>query len=300
MFIKRENDGIIYYASTLLESEGFANGFFARYGGVSKGDFESLNVSTARLDSFGAADSKANVLENYRRALSVIGSEPERAVAARQVHSADVLKVTGKDGGRGICPDREAMPDADALLLDGKEQGVDVVCVKTADCVPILLANKVSGSVCAVHAGWRGSAADIAAKAAKALSDGDMDSIIAAIGPCIGLCCYEVGGEVVTAFRELFTSKGYGFDTDELLPLFPSHSAGGKRHADLAKINARLLEKCGVRRENIDAADICTSCYKDEKGIRPFFSHRAQSGHSGTFVSAVRKMQNAELAKHGF
>ena len=115
---------------------------------------------------------------------------------------------------------------------------------------------------------------DIAAKAAQKIADGNMSDVVAAIGPCIGQCCYEVGAEVYTAFEQLFVSKNVGYDINTLFTK--------RRHLDLALANRELLKFVGVDAENIDISGICTCCFGDE-----FFSHRASSGHSGTFVSAV-------------
>lgn len=287
MFIKREKNNIIYYTSPLFDRHGVNHMFCTRHGGVSSGDFGSLNVSTARKDSYGQCDSPVNVEENYRRALSVLDCTPANSCAAKQVHSDIVTEVTRHDGGKGIIASSPAMSDCDGVILRKSVGNIGAVCVKTADCVPILLADLSSGDVCAVHAGWRGSAADIVSKAAHKLSNGKPENIIAAIGPCIGLCCYEIGDEVYFAFNALFNSKSYGYNTESLFSVAPTCSMGGKRHLGLALANAELLKLCGVREENIDISGICTCCFKDEHGKSVFFSHRGWGGHSGTFLSAV-------------
>ncbi len=287
MFIKREKNNIIYYTSPLFDDHGIPHMFCTRHGGVSSGDFDSLNVSTARKDLQGLCDSLSNVEENYRRALSVLGCTPENSCAARQVHSDIVAEVCENDFGKGIIASSPVMNDCDGVILRKSVANTGAVCVKTADCVPILLADLSTGDVCAVHAGWRGSAADIAAKAATKLSRGKPENIIAAIGPCIGLCCYEVGGEVYSAFDFLFKSRDCSYNTDGVFTISPVCSMGGKRHLNLALANAELLKLCGVKEENIDISGICTCCFKDEKGKSVFFSHRGWGGHSGTFLSAV-------------
>lgn len=288
MFIKNESEGIVYYTSPLLSESGFSHMFCTRHGGVSRGDFESLNVSTARKDRNGFADSASHVEENYRRALHVLKTQPEEACAAKQVHSDILHYVAVTDGGRGILEHLSPLSDCDGVLLTPENEKIRAVCVKTADCVPILLANRQTGAVCAVHAGWRGSAADIAGKAATALADGHMENVLAAIGPCIGLCCYEVGDELYRAFSRLFHYNKAADEVDRYLPLFPSCSMGGKRHADLAGINRVLLEYHGVLPGNIDVSSLCTSCTTDAAtGEKLFFSHRASGGHSGTFPSII-------------
>ena len=143
-----------------------------------------------------------------------------------------------------------------------------------------------NGDVCAVHAGWRGTALDIAVKAAKKLSGGDMDSVVVAIGPCIGRCCYEVGEEVRSSFEMLFRSKDMSYDMNMIFTVMPTCSMGGSIYLDLARANKELLVLSGVPEKNIDVSGICTCCFEDG-GDRPFFSHRAYGGYSGTFFSGV-------------
>lgn len=288
MYIRNETNGLTYFTSPLLTAARFPHAFCTRKGGVSCGDFASLNVSTSRKNRDGFADSPEHVEENYRRALALLDLRPEQACAAKQIHSNTVIEAREADGGKGICASRDNMPDADAVLLADNNAAVRAVCVKTADCVPILLANRKTGSVCAVHAGWRGTAAGIVREAAKKLADGHPQNVLAAIGPCIGLCCYEVGDEVVGALTRLLRSIDAEPDTERYLPLFPSCSASTRRHADLAVINRALLASVGVPEENVDCAGLCTACTRDADGEPLFFSHRASGGHSGTFVSLIR------------
>ena len=288
MLQRHECKGICYYTSQLLSEAGFRHMFCTRMGGVSSGDFASLNVSTARKDRSGFPDSARNVEENYRRIADVLELAPEKACAAKQVHSDIVYTVQRTDGGKGVLEAFPVLDGCDGVLLEPDCEEIDAVCVKTADCVPILLANSETGAVCAVHAGWRGSAADIVTKAAKMLAHGCMEHILAAIGPCIGRCHYEVGEEVYAAFARLLRSKDAVSDIDRYVPVFPSCSMGGKRHADLAGINRALLEYSGVPSGNIEVSGFCTCCKTDEKtGEKLFFSHRASGGFSGTFASVI-------------
>lgn len=285
MFTKRCKNGVIYYTSPLFDKYGIRHMFATRIGGVSGGAFDSLNVSTARKDELGNTDYARNVEENYRRALAVIGALPENSVAAKQVHEGTVLLADKEHGGRGILADFAEMPGGDGLIAK-KDGGIDAVCVKTADCVPILLKNIITGDISAVHAGWRGTASDIVTNAVTKLSEGNPEAVVAAIGPCIGRCCYEIGGEVYSRFEMLFRSKDRNYDMNMLFTLMPTCSMGGSTYLDLARANSELLRFSGVKPENIDVSGICTCCFSD-KGMYPFFSHRASGGFSGTFVSAI-------------
>ena len=123
-------------------------------------------------------------------------------------------------------------------------------------------------AIAAIHAGWRGSAAAIAQKTAEKLKSigANPENIYAAIGPCIGQCCYEVSADVAEKFSEkYYVSKG-----------------GGKYMLDLAAVNADLIAECGVSRKNISVSDICTRCNNNL-----FFSHRGQNGKSGTLGGII-------------
>ena len=283
MFTKHENNGVCFYTSPVFEKYSIVHGFFTRHGGVSTGAFDSLNVSTARRDKDGNLDKPQNVYENYRLALSILGTVPERAIGAKQVHENVVLKVENENAGHGINPHLSEMPGGDGLFLDGSAENIDALCVKTADCVPILLSSKDGKEVSAVHAGWRGTVTDIVTKAAEKFTC-DKGDILCAIGPCIGVCCYEVGEEVYDAVKRLFDFKGMVHLTDSMFRNVCTCSASSKKKANLSEINKRLLINFGIPEENIDVSDICTACHEHE-----FFSHRASGGFSGTFVSAIKR-----------
>ncbi len=288
MFTENEKNGCKYYTSKLLTDNGFIHGFFTRYGGVSSGDFSSLNVSTARKDNNGKSDSPDNVFENYRRALSVLGTTPFRAVGTTQVHENTVLYVDDSLAGRGINPVLDALDGCDGLVINEASTNIDAVAVKTADCVPILLADKRTGNVAAVHAGWRGTVSDIVTVAAKKTKCNPWD-LLCAVGPSVGVCCYEVGQEVYDAAARLFESKNMSDKTNEMFSNGCVCSLKSTLHANLPLINKTLLMHMGVPEENIDLSGMCTCCGKDE-----FFSHRASGGHSGTFPSVILKRRSHE------
>ena len=283
MFARNEKNGICYYTSTLFEKYGIVHGFFTRHGGVSSGDFDSLNVSTARKDKNGDCDNPKNVSENYRLALSCLGTTPEKAVAAKQVHKNTVLRIKSGDSGRGTTLLYPEMPDCDGIFLDDTVSEIDALCVKTADCVPILLSSKDGKEISAVHAGWRGTVADIAVKSAEKFSC-PKDEILCAIGPCIGVCCYEVGEEVYEAVRRLFEYKGMENLVDGMFRNSCICSACSKKYANLAQINRQLLISYGIPEKNIDLSEICTCCNEND-----FFSHRKSGGFSGTFPSVIKR-----------
>lgn len=174
--------------------------------------------------------------------------------AARQVHGDRVLWVHGERD-----PTRE---EADALATAEKRP----VAVRTADCVPILLADRRGGRVAAVHAGWRGSRARIVERAVEALeaAGARREDLLAAIGPCIGRCCYEVSEELVEAFAADFG---------------PAVRKG--RHLDLGLVNAISLLAAGLGPTQIHTLEICTFC--DER----FHSFRREGEAAGRQFSYI-------------
>ena len=230
--------------------------FTTRLGGVSTGIYASLNLSISREDD------RENVLENYRRIGQILGFSPEDVVNARQIHSDIILQVTRQHTGMLLQPD--ASPQGDGLITN--EPGV-ALFVSTADCTPILLHDPVTGAVGAVHAGWRGTAADIAGKAVIAMANAygcDPENIRAAIGPNLGMCCFETDGDVPQAMVETF-----GTEAEEFI-----RTGGNKYYVNLKEINALALRRAGVT--NIVISRECTMCNHDR-----YWSHRYTRGNRG-------------------
>jgi YfiH family protein len=168
--------------------------------------------------------------------------------------------------------------------------------VQTADCVPILLADLKRRAVAAVHAGWRGTLQRIVAKAIGKMQmqfGTKPADLLAAIGPSIGGCCYEVGTEVASEFRSQFANASEWFDEfrtgDEPNPLQwlnmapPGHQPPPKSVLlDLRKANRAQLLDAGLRAQNIIVSDLCTACRRDL-----FFSYRKEAGTTGRLLSAI-------------
>ena len=230
------------------------HGFTTREGGVSAGAFESLNLSAT------VGDDPAHVRENWRRLREATGLAFARV---RQVHGRRVVEV---EAGT------EPVEEADGVATSAP--GV-AACVSVADCVPLLLADPRSGAVAAVHAGWRGTIDGAAVAGVKVLVDrygARPGEILAAIGPGIGPCCFEVSRDLAVRFR------------DEVGPVTATPRDHGSR-VDLWRANEFLLRRAGLRRGQIETLGRCTSCEE-----RTFFSHRRDRGLTGrhvAFISAV-------------
>ena len=232
--------------------------FTTRHGGVSTGSRASLNLALRE------GETMENVEENIRILASALGFAPEKMVLTRQTHSDIVRVVTGEECA-GLC--HRDYPECDALVTN--TPGVTLM-VFTADCTPILLHDPVTGAVGAAHAGWRGTARDIAGKTVSAMVEQfgcDVRNIRAAIGPNLGQCHFETDGDVPHALIAAF-----GRDA---LPHI--RKEGDKFHPDLKAINAMALYRRGVDIGNIEISDCCTWCQSDR-----FWSHRVTKGDRGS------------------
>lgn len=226
----------------------------------------------------GARDTAA-ITANRARWSSIIGVPADRWVCAQQVHGVRHVVVTELDAGRGAASFEDAIPATDVLISSTPGLALTVFC---ADCTSILLCDPDQRVAAAVHAGWRGTvanAAGVAVGAMRAAFGSRPGSVRAFIGPSIGPCCYEVGGEVVEAWQQT------GLD--------PSVCAiqhdGGRAHFDLWRANQTALMAAGVRPENIEVAGICTMCHADR-----WFSHRASGGSAGRFAAIIVVPPSAE------
>jgi YfiH family protein len=254
MAIKTATQGTMEY----LVAEGISvpHGFTTRFGGVSRGDLSCMNIGMNR------GDEPENVVENFRILGNTIGFDPEKLVLTRQVHT-DVVRLVTKADHAGFGS--HTYPACDALITN--DPGTALV-VFTADCTPILLHDPVTGAVGAVHAGWRGTAADIAGKTVKAMVDAfgcDPGNIHAAIGPNLSVCCFETDADVPQAM-----SRSFGNAVEEWI-----HPTGNKFYVNLKEINALALRRAGVNQIEISTA--CTKC-----DPHTYWSHRVHGAARGS------------------
>src|SRR5256714_2378835 len=259
----RENEeGVRALVCAPLYEGGFANAFSTRGGGVSPFPENSLNL--AGFDQ----DSAENIRENRRRFMSLLG-EGWTLAACWQVHGSDVRAVRDAEDTQS---ERE---HCDALTT--RAPGV-LVSVKTADCVPVLLGDARTGACAAVHAGWRGTLAEIVKRALASMREEfgtEPRDVRAAIGPAALACCYEVGHEVIEAFRAKFPNA------DSLF----TPTRDGHALADIQRANLEQLVESAVAPERIHALPLCTIC-------RPelFFSYRRDRklyGRTGRLLSVI-------------
>jgi YfiH family protein len=259
-----------------LEQDGFVNGFSTRSGGVSPMPHDALNLAGFNEDT------AENILENRRRFLKLFEGEWSLA-GCWQVHGTDVRVVTEPAQAQ---PRPYATGDDDRCDALVSNLSQTLLGVKTADCVPLLLGDARTGAFAAVHAGWRGTLASIAVHAIEQLRsnyDARPEDLRVAIGPAAGACCYEVGRDVIDAFKAEFA------DADDLF----TATREGHALVDLYEANRRQLMSQGVRAERIHTSPLCTMCRTDL-----FFSYRREKslhGKVGRLLSVIGKVERTSV-----
>jgi len=274
-FYWRERDGVRALICTALEEDGFTNAFSTRMGGVSPMPDGALNLA-----GFNEDDAE-NIHENRRRFLKLFEGKWILA-GCWQVHGADI---------RVVRSPQEAMPKSGVL---GDDEYCDalvsntpnvLLAVKTADCVPILIGDPLTHTFAAVHAGWRGTSAAIIKHAIAKLTHeyrASAKDMRAAIGPAANACCYEVGPEVISVFKERFSPA------DQLL----TATSNGHARIDLQAANRDQLIDAGLSADRIHVAPLCTM---DRNEL--FFSYRREKqlhGRVGRLMSVIGR-PSAEL-----
>ena len=199
------------------------------------------------------------------------GVEPNRLRLLNQVHGRTIATVLSEDASPWTRPEADGVITADPSVA---------LVVRVADCAPVLLADRRQGVVAAVHAGWRSTMQRILPAAIEALAvqhATDPGDVVAAIGPCLGTCCGEMGEEVVDAFRSI------GHDEIALDRWF-RREAGKRPHFDLWRANREQLQRAGVPADAIHVAGLCTRTHKDV-----FHSYRAAGTGAGRMAAVIRK-----------
>lgn len=247
--------------NSLSEIKFIKHAFSTRLGGVSEGEFSSMNLA------FNRGDNPESVTENYKRFCQSAGFDYESLTASAQDHHTFVRAVTKADRGVGIYKPRD-MESVDAIITN--ERGVTLVTYY-ADCTPLFFVDTKRKAIGLAHAGWRGTAGRIGEKTIKKMTElygTDPADIVAAIGPAISVCCYEVDKSCADNFLAMS-------DLDTAKFVFPKQD--GKFMLDLLEANRQILVASGVKAENITVSDVCTNCNSDL-----LWSHRATKGHRGT------------------
>lgn len=273
MELKRKTDGahmnvnqykeIVYLTFPLLEQlEMVRHLFSTRIGGVSKGIYESMNLSYSRGDEKEAVD------ENFRRIAEIFDTTPDNIVCSKQTHTVNVRIVSKEDCGKGVTYPQE-YDDVDGLITN--ESGI-LLCTFYADCVPLYFVDTKRRAIALAHSGWRGTVARMGQCVVEKMREvfgTDPADIVAAVGPSICQDCYEVSEDVAEAFCREFGKQD---QEQEILVA----RGGGKYQLDLWRANEIVLTEAGILPSRIQVTDICT-CHNSDY----LFSHRASQGKRG-------------------
>jgi hypothetical protein len=266
------------------------HGFSTRKGGLSRAYCAEDAPGDLNL-GFTAADDRENVQQNRRLLVEAVSGDPATPlVTLRQIHSSVLVLGAHEDASRQNPWKGDGLMTAEPGLLLG---------VQTADCIPVLVADRKRHVVAAFHAGWRGTVKRIVESGIGRMRmefGSRPEDLTAAIGPGVGPCCYAVGDEVFSSFESQFAYAGDLFhevyDTDPVRTKYPmlfltqrapGHSnIGPSLHVDLVEANRRQLLAAGLKPSSIHSTGGCTSCHREL-----FFSHRASHGHAGRMMSVI-------------
>lgn len=261
--------------SRLLTTHGIRHGFSTREGGVSVAPFDTMNLAR------NVGDDPAAVFENHARLARAIGYEVDRLAEASQVHGVRLLEVDAFVRGHTLDVARARAEEADALV--SASPGI-AVGVRTADCVPVLVADTSGRVACAIHAGWRGAVEGIVSRSIRALIERHgvrPEDLIVAIGPHIRVESFEVGDEVVRAIEAAMPSSQCSASIARAGALIIARP-GARPHASLATLVIAQLLDVGVPDACIDdvGGDTCAERAR-------FHSHRRDGARSGRQLSVI-------------
>lgn len=249
-------------ASSLKRFDFLSHAFCTRQGGASSGPYAAMNMSPAE------GDDPARVDQNWRTLAQAFDLDSDCFFLLRQVHGEDVL-ILDRSFHRETF---SAPPAYDATITD---QPNLALCVKTADCVPVFLVDPSKRVIANIHAGWKGTARNIAGKVVATLVErfgSQVSDLLAVIGPAIGPCCYEVDDPVVAALE----------DWRDIEDICRPSLHQNRWMLDLPRLNQAQLIRSGLAAQQISRIDLCTSCREDL-----FFSHRRDRGHTGRQVHFI-------------
>jgi YfiH family protein len=266
MIEKFDLSDILFFAN-LSQHKGIRHFVSTRTDGYSNPPYNSLNLA------LHVGDDPDKVLKNRKRLAQAIGIPLDQFTIAKQIHSGTVTLISEAMKGRGSRNQEDAVEATDAMVTD-----VPGICliILVADCVPMLFFDPARNVIAAAHAGWRGTLQSIALHTVRAMEKDfgcSPQDILVGMGPSIGPCCYEVGPEIIAQVKAVFSSRQ---------EYIRHESKDGKGYLDLRKANGDQLFEAGIRRENIETANQCTS-----HNAHIFFSYRQQHGETGRFGAGI-------------
>ncbi len=256
MFKLNDINGIKFYTiPSFSDSHLVRHAFSTRVGGVSTGETASMNFG------FNRKDTTENVMQNFALLGSVCGVDANALVMTKQVHGSSVHVATPQDIGKRI-------EGADALVTNDPQAAI---CTFYADCVPLFFLDTRRRAIGLAHSGWRSTAANIAERTIGKMAQAygtDPSDILAAIGPSIGVCHFEVDTDVAARFDDRYVTMS------------------DKPHIDLWRVVKDQLLAAGVKENAITSAGLCTVCHKDI-----FYSYRGDDGKTGSMAAVMQLTQ---------
>lgn len=262
-----------YLEYPLFQNTGLVrHGFSTRLGGVSEGDYASLNLSFTR------GDKEEAVKENFRRIGEAIGVRCEDMVFTQQTHTTNVRVATEADRGMGILRPR------DYTDVDGLVTNVPGLCLVTffADCVPLYFLDPVKKAIGLSHSGWRGTVGKIGKTTIEMMQEqygSNPSDILAAVGPSICQDCYEVSEDVILQFKACFEEEFWS-------ELFHGKE-NGKYQLNLWKANELIFLEAGIKKEHIAVTNLCTHC-----NSKILYSHRMTGERRGNLCAFLALKEN--------
>ncbi|MFC5450172.1 peptidoglycan editing factor PgeF [Paenibacillus aestuarii] len=253
------------------EYPGLTAGFTSRLGGVSRAPYSSLNCG------LHVNDLPEDVVRNRERLADALGQPFEAFTYAEQVHSHEIIVVGEQDKGKGRLSRESAIQAKDGFITN--EKGI-MLCAQFADCVPLYFYDPVEGVIGLAHAGWKGTVLKISMATISSMTHtfgSRPEHIRAAIGPSIGVCCYEVDETVASRVREVLNEMPE-LEVEGVL----NAKGDGKYMLNLQELNRILIRQAGILSSHIEVTQLCTSCRTDK-----FFSHRKEGGSTGRMVAWI-------------
>jgi len=275
-FVWKCKGEVVYGFFSALDGTGFiTHGLSTKMGGVSTGHFSAMNLA------YNSEDKPERVKKNYQLFTTALDVKLDHAVLSHQTHHTNIRKITADDKGKGITRNRD-FESVDGLITD--EADIPLMTFH-ADCVPLLFVDPVTNSIGLAHAGWKGTAYNLAGKMIEAMSHAygtNASDLLVGIGPSIRECCFVIRDDV----RQVFLKE---------LPFMNKHIkvvSENQWTISLQKVNAELLAGAGIASEHIYDAGVCTCCRSDL-----LFSHRAMGNNRGTMAALLQI--NMKRAKDG-
>ncbi|MGE5677407.1 MAG: peptidoglycan editing factor PgeF [Pseudomonadota bacterium] len=259
-------DGLVYLTIPSFEKTGLVKHCFTtRLGGVSQGEYDSLNTSYLKEDPI------ENVRKNLEMVCGAVDIDYRKLVFSNQTHEDNIRVVTKEDIGKGISVPSDIM-NTDGLMTN--IPGIPMITFY-ADCVPLFFLDTKNKAVAVTHSGWKGTVMKIGAKTVKLMGEvygTRPEDCLAGIGPSIGPECFEVGPEVAEVFKDSFK------DWPQIIEPYYE----GKSRINLWETNRLILKEAGIPEENITISGLCTVC-KEEM----FFSYRRDKGRNGSLSAII-------------